>query len=170
MKIARLNEGLSLLDSKLKSELFIQFMKLRQKAETFDEELFALCKKHLQKGAYAAIIPVPSRTWRARLHAATLIGEYLKIPVIDPLLWQEVPEKRQGELLNNDQRGVNVQKKMTATGSLPEGPILLLDDYIGSGATLRESARALREIAKKPILIPFTIATVKWKLGAAGFV
>ena len=90
--------------------------------------------------------------------------------MIDALQWAEVPEKRQGELLNNDQRGVNVQKKMTAHGSLPEGPILLLDDYIGSGATLRESARALREIAKKPILIPFTIASVKWKLGSSGFI
>lgn len=170
MKIARLSEGLSLLDSKLKSKMFIQFMKERQTAEIFDEELFTLCKKHLQIGSYAAVVPLPSRTWRARLHAAAMLAEYLKIPMLDPLQWLELPEKRQGELLNNDQRGINVQKKMTATGSLPEGPILLLDDYIGSGATLREAARALREISKKPILIPFTIATVKWKLGASGFI
>ncbi len=170
MKIARINEGISLLDGKLKSPLFIQFMKERQQIETFSEELFALCKKYLQPGAYAALVPIPSRTWRARLHVAALLAEYLKIPLIDCLDWETLPEKRQGELLNNDQRHANVHKKMKATGTLPEGPILLFDDYIGSGATMRESARALREIAKKPILIPFTIASVKWKLGSTGFI
>lgn len=170
MKLARINEGLSLLDSKLRSPLFIRFMKTRQDSEAFDEEILSLCKKHLQPGTYTAIVPIPSRTWKGRLLLAEALALYLKVPMLDLLTWQEVPEKRQGELLNNDQRGVNVQKKMTAAGALPEGPILLLDDYIGSGATLRESARALREIAKKPILIPFTIATVKWRLGSTGFI
>lgn len=170
MKLARLSEGISLLDSKLRSKIFIQFMKERQTAETLNEEIFALCKKHLQPGSYSAIVPVPSTTWRARLQAATMLAEYLKVPMLDLLSWETLPEKRQGELLNNDQRAVNVHKKMIAKGALPEGPILLFDDYIGSGATLREASRALREITKKPILIPFTIATVKWKLGAPGFI
>ncbi len=170
MKIAKINEGLSLFDSKLRSEMFVRFMKERQHREDFDEEIFALCKKHLKPGTYATVIPVPSSTWRARLSAAHKIAEYLKVPVLDLLKWREMPEKRQGELLNNDQRAANVHKKMQAEGILPEGPILLFDDYIGSGATLREAARALREIGKKPILIPFTIASVKWKLGAPGFI
>ena len=59
---------------------------------------------------------------------------------------------------------------MIAKGVLPEGPILLFDDYIGSGATMREAARALRSLNKNITLVPFTIAVVKWRLGAPGFV
>jgi ATP-dependent DNA helicase RecQ len=170
MKMARLNEGLSLIDGKLHSPLFIRFMKARQDAASFDAELLHLCKKHLEKGTYSAIVPVPSRTWCARLDAANAIARHLEAPLLDLLSWEELPAKRQGELLNNDQRGINVKEKMVATGTLPEGPILLIDDYIGSGATLREAARALRACSKNPILVPFTIASVKWRLGATGFV
>lgn len=170
MKMARLNEGLALFDGKLRSEKFVQFMKTRQEAKEIDEEIFALCKKHLEPDTFAAIVPIPSLSWGARLHTASSLGEYLKAPVFDLLQWREVPEKRQGALLNNDQRALNIKNKMVATGALPEGPILLIDDYIGSGATFRESARALRETSKKPILIPFAIAAVKWKLGAPGFI
>ncbi len=169
-KIAHLNEGISLFDSRLRSPLFIHFMQNRQTAETLDEEIFSLCKKHLHKGSYAAIVPVPSLTWKARLHATSQIANYLEIPMIDCLEWKETPEKRQGELLNNDQRKANVHKKMVSTRKLPEGPILLFDDYTGSGATLKEAARALRENGDKPILIPFTLANVKWRLGAPGFI
>lgn len=171
MKQARLNEGLALFDGKLRNPLFVQFMKERKICETLNPEIFDLCKKQLQKGTFSALIPLPSTTWKARHHAAALIAEYLQIPLIDLLYWHEIPEKRQGELLNNDQRAANVHQKMSAKKvALPEGPILLFDDYIGSGATLREASRAIREIQKKPILIPFTIALIKWKLGSPGFI
>jgi predicted amidophosphoribosyltransferase len=46
-----------------------------------------------------------------------------------------------------------------------------LDDYTGSGATLKEAARALRLAGgKELILVPITIATVKWRLGHIGFI
>ena len=170
MRLARINEGIALFDGKLRSEKFVHFMKFRKEIETFDEEIFELCKKVLEKESYAAVVPLPSNIWKAREDAAKKIGCHLKAPVYDLLRWREVPEKRQGELLNNDQRTLNVKGKMESTGSLPEGPILLLDDYIGSGATFREAARAIREKTNKPILIPFAIASVKWKLGSPGFI
>jgi ATP-dependent DNA helicase RecQ len=171
MKHARINEGLALFDGKLRSPLFVQFMKERKTRETLDPEIFEFCKKHLQKGTFSALVPLPSTTWKARNHASKIIADYLQIPLIDMLYWHEIPEKRQGELLNNDQRIANVHQKMSAKKEpIPEGPILLFDDYIGSGATLREAARAIREIQKKPILIPFTIASIKWKLGSPGFI
>ncbi|MBS0619890.1 MAG: hypothetical protein JSS61_00315 [Verrucomicrobia bacterium] len=52
---------------------------------------------------------------------------------------------------------------------IPSGTLLLLDDYIGSGATMKEAARALRTQTDQP-LIPFTIAAIKWRLGSPGFV
>ena len=92
---------------------------------------------------------------------------------LDSLVWRELPNKRQGELLNNDQRRYNVAKKMTVDNSMVvlNGSILLLDDYIGSGATVKEAARVLRqEKGFNKEIVPFTIAVVKWRLGQSGIV
>ena len=89
----------------------------------------------------------------------------------DTLVWTEPPASRQGELLNNDQRRENVKGKMTVSGALPDGAVLLLDDYTGSGATFREAARALRKDAGfTHDIVPLTIARVRWRLGAAGMI
>ena len=54
---------------------------------------------------------------------------------------------------------------------LPAGTLLLLDDYIGSGATLTEAARVLRkEAGFQGKIVPFTIAQVKWRLGKSGMI
>lgn len=169
---AGLSEGISLLDSKQHSPLFVQFMKMRQRAEAADPELLEILRPHLKKGFFKALVPLPSTTWKGRDATAKAIGEYLEVPVFtDLLIWKEPHEQRQGTLLNNDQRKLNVHKKMDATANPPKGPILLLDDYTGSGATLKEAARALRtKGGKELILIPITIATVKWRLGHIGFI
>ena len=52
---------------------------------------------------------------------------------------------------------------------IPSGALILLDDYIGSGATIKEAARTLRKSYHQP-LIPLTIATLKWRLGKPGFI
>lgn len=123
----------------------------------------------LQEG----IIPIPSRTWIARNTIVNLLANYLKIPAyLDLLYWHEQPLARQGELLNNDQRRHNVNQCMWVAPinkELPKGSILLLDDYTGSGATLNEAARALREHTNNEI-IPFTLAAVKWRLGKKGMI
>ncbi len=54
--------------------------------------------------------------------------------------------------------------------SVPRGTLILLDDYIGSGNTLKEAARALRDHNIINELVPLTIAAVKWGLGKQGFV
>jgi ATP-dependent DNA helicase RecQ len=87
--------------------------------------------------------------------------------------WQRPPESRQGELHNNDQRRDNVSGKMGLgeRAALPSGGLLLLDDYVGSGATLKDAARVLRQDAKyRGPIVPLTIARVKWQLGAPGMV
>lgn len=56
-------------------------------------------------------------------------------------------------------------------GPKPTGSILLFDDYIGSGATLREAACALKmDAGIKQAIVPFAIASVKWKLGQKGMI
>lgn len=167
-KINAISEGVSLLDSTLASPLFATFMRGRQTVDFPDEALLQQLLKHLRGKNIACVSAIPSRTWKAREKVAEFLAKELNIPFLELFKWKELPEKRQGELLNNDQRHYNVQGKMTA---LPApGALLLLDDYIGSGATLKEAARALRKEAKclHPI-IPCTLASVKWRLGQPGF-
>jgi ATP-dependent DNA helicase RecQ len=171
-RMVGLSEGISLLDSKQRSPLFVRFMKTRQEMEEVDSELMEILTPHLKKGFFNAIVPLPSTTWKGRDATAKAIGEFLQVPVYtDLLIWKEAHAQRQGTLLNNDQRKLNVHKKMEVAHTPPDGPILLLDDYTGSGATLREAARAMRTAGgKELILIPLTIATVKWRLGHIGFI
>ena len=57
------------------------------------------------------------------------------------------------------------------TQTIPNKAVILFDDYIGSGATLQEAARALKKEANfQNPMIPVTIAMVKWHLGKPGFV
>jgi predicted amidophosphoribosyltransferase len=146
--------------------------------QPLSDDLITLLKAHLtiltSKHKIAAIIPLPSRTWGARDQVAALLADHLQVPVIHDLLaWTETPLSRQGELLNNDQRHFNVHQRMQANAQIPlaEGALILLDDYIGSGNTLKEAARAIRATKSiKQEIIPFTIAAVKWHLGKPGFV
>lgn len=172
-RIYRISEGLSLLDGKLRTPLFVRFMQERAEAERLEEELLELLKQAARalhdKHEFKALIALPSNTWRAKEFVTKALAEHLGIPVAECLAWKEPPAARQGELLNNDQRQFNVIGKMEAKEAPPQGPLLLLDDYIGSGATMKEGARALRQWTKSS-LVPLTIAQVKWRLGKSGFV
>lgn len=174
----KISSGISILEGKMRSPLFIQFMRQRAKSAEINEELLALLKKHLTALAgqhkIVGIVPVPSRTWQGRESLARQLAAHLGVPAYcDLLVWDGLPDKRQGELLNNDQRHHNIHQRMQAfpDGTLAAaGTLLLLDDYIGSGNTIREAARALR--ATKRIfqpLVPFTVAAVKWRLGSSGY-
>jgi ATP-dependent DNA helicase RecQ len=178
-KTHRIDSGVSILDGTFHSQLFIRFMKERMHSEEIEEALLALLKKHASLLAsehpIAAIIPLPSRTWKARESVAHALAEHLSIPAFNQLLtWKTIPESRQGALLNNDQRQHNVQEHMQAEHltTLPAGSLLLLDDYIGSGASLKEAARALRAsgIPSTVPLVPLTVASIKWHLGKPGFI
>jgi ATP-dependent DNA helicase RecQ len=164
--------GFSLFDSKMRTPLFIRFMKERALTDSLDPELLELLYKHLANLTFSGIIPVPSKTWKAQEALLRQLASHFQVPILPLLSWKEAPPKRQGELLNNDQRHANVHQKMEAEidREIPSGPLLLFDDYIGSGNTMREAARALR-VGKKlqNELIPFTIASVKWHLGKPGF-
>lgn len=180
--INKISTGVAVLDAKLRSPLFIQFMKQRIKSNTEDlglsDELFVLIKHRLaelsRKHNFEAVLPIPSRTWGASNRIAELIAKQLNVSVLlNTLIWREVPLKRQGELLNNDQRRYNIDHKMTIKEKplLIKGDILLLDDYIGSGITIKEAVRVLRkEAGVSQEIVPFTIAMVKWRLGQQGMV
>lgn len=172
----RISSGVSLLDGKLRTSLFVQFMKQRTDAEEMNPELLNLLKIQASilasKHGIQAIALLPSSTWKASASVASSLAEHLNVPLVSDLLhWKNPPDKRQGELLNNDQRHFNVHENMqvNSDAKIPPGALLLLDDYIGSGSTMKEAARALRKMIDNP-LVPMTIANVKWRLGKTGFV
>lgn len=176
------NIGVAVLDGKLRSDDFVRFMRERASSDTtaigLSDSLLQLIKECLndllRHHPLSCIVPLPSRTWCARSKITKLLAHYLKIPsLFDLLYWDPLPDTRQGELLNNDQRQHNVAQRMRIKldEDIPAGTILLFDDYIGSGATLNEAANALREQAKiKNKIVPFTIAAVKWRLGKKGMI
>jgi ATP-dependent DNA helicase RecQ len=174
-KLSKALAGISVLDGSLRSASFIDFMKHRTQTEyDASPDLLRLLKTSLDtinsEQTIVGVIPLPSNTWASRDRYASWIARVLNLPLFDVLSWQTMPEARQGELLNNDQRKFNVNKKMVAKAkSIPSGVILLLDDYIGSGATMKEAARALRSTISNTVL-PFTIAKIRWRLGKRGFV
>jgi ATP-dependent DNA helicase RecQ len=122
-----------------------------------------------------SVLVVPSNSWQQRMTTGKRVAELLGVPLFaDMLIWAERPERRQGELHNNDQRKENVNEKMTVAQdfhALPSGNTLLIDDYIGSGHTLSEACRVLRkEVEFSHDIIPLIIARIRWKLGASGMI
>jgi ATP-dependent DNA helicase RecQ len=175
MKIQKVSSGFSLFDGKIRTEPFIRFMKKRAITEEMDDEILQILLHKTKDliGTIGAIAPLPSNTWKAQQNFAKKLAAHLQAPLLSDLLtWETLPDKRQGELLNNDQRHYNVHKKMRAflQHPLPANKILLLfDDYLGSGATIKEAARCLRTVTQAP-LMPLTIAQIKWHLGKPGFI
>jgi ATP-dependent DNA helicase RecQ len=173
----KVSAGIAVFYAKLRAPLFVKFMQERTQNIEVCPEILALIKKSLailvQQYRIGCVIPIPSRTWNMRNKIAQFIADQLQMPVLDCLCWNEVPISRQGELLNNDQRSYNVNNKMTAKlrQNIPKGAILLLDDYMGSGATIKEAARVLRKKLKTTQkIVPFTLAAIKWRLGKRGMI
>ncbi len=175
--------GVSLLNGQLRQPLFVNFMRQRTTQPTLDPQLLDLLSGLLErlsrKYRFGLVVPIPSRTWQQRESAAAVAAEQLGASTAPQLLsWRELPPGRQGELLNNDQRRENVQGRMTLGSSGHEldqlsanEAILLLDDYIGSGATMKEAVRILRTQSDTPAaVVPVTIARIRWKLGARGMI
>lgn len=177
-----LREGRAALNGEVRPVELAAFLGSRSKpvggGPAIDPFLMDLVRASLTELArehkFAAIVSVPSRAWVRRLEVAQVISKHLRVPLFEDLLeWRELPPALQGDLLNNDQRRQNVDKRLTSNRGLkpPSGPILLFDDFAGSGATLREAARVLtRELSFSGPIVPFTIASIRWRLGSKGIV
>lgn len=176
-----MESGLSLLNGQMRQPAFVNFMRQRMEKTGLDPELNTLLIDMLDRLAkkykFGLVVPVPSRTWRQRESTTALIASSIGAKSgLTMLSWRELPPSRQGELLNNDQRRDNVQGRMqlasSAEGALRSGgAVLLLDDYIGSGATMKEAVRVLRtQVGGQAAIVPLTIARVRWRLGAKGMI
>ena len=177
-----MSEGRAVYDSTLRASGFIAFMRARHHAppkahEPLDprtlERLAVAAERLMATRRFARLVPVPSRSWAQREAVARWLSERFEIPLdLNALCWSQEPEHKQGELLNNDQRRANVKGTMRSEARFERGEhVLLLDDYTGSGATLREAVTTLRKQAGvSGEVVPLTIASVRWRLGRAGIV
>lgn len=175
--------GISLLNGQLRQPLYVNFMQQRTRQPDLDPELRDLLGQMLNKLAarytFKLVVPLPSRTWQQRHSTAAFVAQKVGTDTSPELLsWRENPPSRQGELLNNDQRRENVHGRMQmgSAGSIlntlsAQDAVLLLDDYIGSGATMKEAVRVLRaQGGTQAAIVPLTIARVRWRLGARGMI
>lgn len=170
-----MSAGLAVLDGELGGPLFGWLMKHREDqraAEGLPDELAALMTARARELAarhtFAAVVALPSQRWAQRAAVAERVAAALGVPAcLDALVWRELPAP-QGDFSNNDQRRQNVDGKLgLGPGLNPDGgDLLLLDDLIGSGSTLREAGRVLRKEAKrKEALVPLVLARVRRRLG-----
>ena len=103
----------------------------------------------------SASSPVPERLART-------IGEIGKLPV-HPAVVRVRPGRPQAELANSTYRCSNVWPAFAVEagefpdGSIPDGPVLLVDDTYDSGWTLTVVAHRLREAGAEAVL-PFVLA------------
>jgi ATP-dependent DNA helicase RecQ len=175
--------GFSILDGQLRQPLFVNFMRQRTSEQELNAELYELLSGLLgrlkTKYPIKYVVPIPSRTWQQRASTSAFAAGKLGVTVLPDLLsWRELPPNRQGELLNNDQRRDNVNGRMQMRS--PDGllralsendAVLVVDDYIGSGSTMKEAVRVLRaEGSLRAAIVPITIARVRWRLGARGMI
>ncbi len=161
--------GRALFDSSRRSPAFRAFMGGRTQGRSDPAVLERLVAVARTLGDFVAVVPLPTGSWAAGPQVADHLARALGIPVASVLAWGAQPEARQGTLLNNDQRRANVAGRMVAEHP-PDGDLLLLDDYAGSSATLREAARALKAVGHQGARIPLTVARVRWRLGRPGIV
>lgn len=183
-KYPPMSEGQAVFSTEMGTPHFAMFMRQRSNREGFQapghiaEALAApiLARAHAlaRFHQFAAICALPSRTWVQRETMLAQIAEHLGIQALPDLLyWNPYPAKRQGQLLNTEQRKANVKQRIHVDGDLhlPKGAdLLLFDDYFGSMATLKEACRALRKTGFKGDIVPFTIARVRWRFGKPGMV
>lgn len=172
-----MESGLALLDGPMRGRLFADFMRGRaadkmpapRLMELLAEALESLRRAH----DFGCVMTVPSRTWDRRAEVAEFVANELGVPYIEALHYSPPPEARQGQLHNNDQRRDNVRGCFSPDFdvAVPTGSILLLDDYVGSRATIKEVVTVMRKQAgwSQPV-VPLVLARVRWKLGSAGMI
>lgn len=173
----KMASGCALLDGSMRGRLFADFMRGRAAGRMPPDRLLELLEQALERLAqdhrFGCVVTVPSRTWARRQEVGDFIARHLGVEHVPAIVHAREPDARQGELHNNDQRRDNVRGCFTPDFdvALPGGAMLLVDDYVGSRATLAEVGTVLRkQVGWSDEIVPLALARVRWKLGAAGMI
>lgn len=173
----KMASGTALLDGSMRGRLFADFMRGRAAGRMPSDRLLELLERALERlredHRFGCVVTVPSRTWVRRQEVGDFIARHLGIEHVPAIVHAREPAARQGELHNNDQRRDNVRGVFHPDFdvTLPPGAMLLVDDYVGSRATLAEVGTVLRkQLDWSEEIVPLVLARVRWKLGAAGMI
>jgi ATP-dependent DNA helicase RecQ len=179
-RFPKLSEGLALLDGPLRGPTYAEFMRARTHAPMLSPRLLELLALGLDRlrstYAFGSVAMIPSRSWAQREALGEWLAERLEVPLLELVAYRSDDQgaARQGSLANNDQRRENVKACFTLgpdANQVPSGAVLLVDDYVGSQATLREVGQTLRKAGKlNHEIVPLMIARVRWKLGSPGMI
>lgn len=117
-----------------------------------------------------AVVAVPAKAGRRGRSLPAVIAEgasrSLGIPMISPLQWR--PGTSQAKDLVQGERESVLEGKLEATGEVPAGLILLVDDILQTGATISVVARALKRMgAEKVIALAPTRARSAGRTGSS---
>lgn len=130
-----------------------KFGKIKRLAKPFSKLLLEISIPKID-----IIIPVPLHLKRLRqreFNQTALIGHFiskeLKIPLaIDNLI--KTKETKPQSFLNRKERLVNIKGTLFAK-SIYDRDVLLIDDVITSGATIKECAKSLKKAGAKNIIV-----------------
>ncbi len=115
------------------------------------EVLKEYIRREMEPGAYDALIPVPLHRVRersrgynqSRLLAQGVLGEFPRA-VLDESLYRIRPTRTQS-LLTGTAREANIRGAFAVTGCALKGKgVLLVDDVVTTGGTVKECAKTLR--------------------------
>jgi ATP-dependent DNA helicase RecQ len=129
---------------------------LRVDAEVTDElvaGLVAVLKRWKWDERPTWVTWVPSRA-HPRLVSSTArrLAEIGKLTLVDGLERTRPAAPRQSEMANSIRQCANVVDTFAVTGPLPAGPVLVIDDVIGSRWTMTAVAEALRAAGADEVL------------------
>jgi len=177
MRSPKMSAGRALLDGPMRGRLFADFMRGRAAGRMPPPRLLELLEQILEElgedHRFGCVVTIPSRTWSCRQEVGDHVAKSLGVPHVPLLHYAAEPEARQGQLHNNDQRRDNVKGCFVADAGvdLAGGAMLLLDDYVGSRATLKEVGTVLRkQLGWEDEIVPLVLARVRWKLGSPGMI
>jgi len=110
-------------------------------------------------GGEPVLVPIPlhhRRLIRRGYDQAALLARALAratgLPVRSTLL-RRIRATRRQVGLTEAQRTENVHRAFSARGSLPGGPVVLVDDVLTTGATARGACEALREVGTRWVYV-----------------
>jgi len=149
---------------------FFKYRKFRKLGPVLAEKLLVSYKRLPDKIKIDVIVPIPLHSYRLKMRGynqslilADTIGERLNIPVIrDGLI--KIRHNKYQKSLDPIQRERNVENVYEiGDAQIANKKIMLVDDVITTGATLREARRVLQKAGGRVILAAVIAGTGSWK-------
>ena len=138
----------------------LKYQGLRSVAELMAELVLEdLAEKGITFGRSAWVVPIPLSFWRQNERGfnqaeifARALAKNLKLKIL-PSLLKRVKNTSSQTALSKEERSQNVHGAFAVTRRIRKKDILLVDDVLTTGATVREAARILKKKGAKQVWV-----------------